>query len=299
MRLFDRVRVSLEALTQTERGLKYARCSHLIRSPQTSLCVAVLANLVLSLPSFAAQKSDYTEHAEIDAQGNIYVSSDRGKLIKMADAGHCMEGNVARDTQTFGCAVTVPLRRPAESWQPLQLEIYLRGGLKRTIEPGAPIREWHFWKDGQFVAVYFGPLSGPGTYELFDIPNARVVERVAEPADKIVLPQWAKGLAQLQDEAVPMSAGLAQERTAWIAKILRQIGEIKPGMQRKDLSKVFTTEGGRSNRFERTYVSTECPYIKVDVQFKPVKPESDATTEDPEDVIESISRPYLQWSVMD
>jgi hypothetical protein len=149
------------------------------------------------------------------------------------------------------------------------------------------------------VAAYFGPLSSPGTYELFDTANARVVERVAEPADKSVLPQWAKGLAQLQDEFVPMSAALTEERTAWIAKILRQIGEIKPGMQHKNLSKVFTTEGGRSNRFERTYVSIECPYIKVDVQFKPVKPRSDAMTEDPEHGIDSISRPYLQWTIMD
>jgi len=298
MRLFDRVRVLLEALTQTERALKYARCSHPIRSRQRTLCVALFANLILSLPSFAAQQSDYTEHAEIDAQGNIYVSSDQGKLIKMADAGHCMEAKVAGDMQTFGCAVTVP-SRPAESWQPVRLEIYLRGGRKKTIEPGAPVREWHFWKDGQFVAAYFGPLRGPGTYELFDTANARVVERVAEPADKSVLPQWAKDLAQLQDESVPMSAALREERTAWIAKILRQIGEIKPGMQRKNLSKVFSTEGGRSNRFERTYVSIECPYIKVDVQFRRVKPESDAMTEDPEDVIDSISRPYLQWTIMD
>jgi hypothetical protein len=169
----------------------------------------------------------------------------------------------------------------------------------KSIEPGAPVREWHFWKDGQFVAVCSGPLGGPGTYELFDTPNARVVERVAEPVDKSALPQWAKGLAQLQDESVPMSEVLTQERTAWIAKVLRQIGKIKPGMQRKDLAKVFTTEGGRSNRFQRTYVSIECPYIKVDVQFKPAGHESDALPEAPEDVIESISRPYLQWTIMD
>jgi hypothetical protein len=70
-------------------------------------------------------------------------------------------------------------------------------------------------------------------------------------------------------------------------------------MQRKDLSKVFTTEGGRSSRFERTYVSIDCPYIKVDVQFKQADRDSDALAEVPEDVIESISRPYLQWTIMD
>lgn len=296
--MFDRPRVSLVALTQPERAPKYARWSRVITSRPRTLCIAFVASLVVSVPSVAAQKLDYSAQTEIDAEGNIYVSSDEHKLIKMADAGHCMEATEAGDMQTFGCAVKVPLG-PGESWQPLQLEIYLRGGFKKTIEPGAPIRAWHFWKDGQYAAVYSGPLSGPGTYALFETANAQVVERVAEPADKGTLPQWAKSRAQLRDESVPMSEALTQERTAWIAKIMRQIGEIKPGMQREDLSKVFTTEGGRSNRFERTYVSIECPYIKVDVQFKPVDPESNAPPEAPEDVIESISRPYLQWTIMD
>jgi hypothetical protein len=298
MRLFSQVRSQLDTLTQIKRVRKSTLSPHLIRVRQRSLCVVVLANLVLSLPSFAAQKSNYTEHAEFDARGNIYVSSDEKKLIKMADAGHCMEATTAGDMQTIGCAVAVPLR-PGESWQPLQLEIYLKGGLKKTIEPGAPIREWHFWKDGQFVAVCFGPVSGPATCELFDTPNARVVARLAEAADKSALPQWAKGRAQLQDESVPMSETLTQERTAWIAKVLRQIEEIKPGKQRKDLSTVFTTEGGRSTRFQRTYVSVECPYIKVDVRFKAADHENDALPEAPNDVIESISRPYLQWMIMD
>jgi|GEM_PF-2516001 hypothetical protein len=298
MRLFDRVRMSREAPTETARALECSRSSRLLSPQQRSLCAALVASLIVSIPRVAAQKFDYTAQAEFDAQGNIYVSTDERKLIKMAEAGHCMEATVAGDLQTVGCAVSVPLR-PGESWQPLRLEIYFKGGVKKTIEPGEPIREWHFWKHGQFVAVYSGPLGGLGTYELFDSPTARVVERVTEPSDKSVLPQWAKGRAQLQDEAVPMSEALTQERTAWIAKILRQIGEIKPGMQRKDLSKVFTTEGGRSSRFERTYVSIDCPYIKVDVQFKQADRDSDALAEVPEDVIESISRPYLQWTIMD
>ncbi len=148
MRLFDRMRVSLEASTQTERAPKCARWSHLVRSRQRTVCATLVASLVISIPSVAAQKFDYTAQAEVDAQGNIYVSSDERKLIKMADAGHCMEATVAGDKQTIGCAVTVPLKSPAESWQPLQLEIYFKGGVKKTIEPGEPIREWHFWKDG-------------------------------------------------------------------------------------------------------------------------------------------------------
>jgi hypothetical protein len=101
------------------------------------------------------------------------------------------------------------------------------------------------------------------------------------------------------DESVPTSAALTQERTMWISKVLRQIDKIQPGMRRKDLLKVFTTDGGLSNRFQRTYVHRECPYIKVDVRFRAANKELDALGEEPDDVIEAISRPYLAWGVMD
>jgi len=84
----------------------------------------------------------------------------------------------------------------------------------------------------------------------------------------------------------------------WIAKVLRQIGKIKPGMRRKDLLSVLTTEGGQSTRFQRTYVHVECPYIKVNVRFR-ANNERNAVREDPDDIIESISQPYLDWIHID
>jgi hypothetical protein len=42
---------------------------------------------------------------------------------------------------------------------------------------------------------------------------------------------------------------------------------IKTGMTRSTLLTVFTTEGGLSTVSHRTYVSRECPYFKVDVEF--------------------------------
>jgi hypothetical protein len=96
-----------------------------------------------------------------------------------------------------------------------------------------------------------------------------------------------------------MSPALAEERTHWIARLLRQIGKIEPGMRRKALLEIFTTEGGISTRHERTYVSVECPFIKVDVTFKATNIGSDPFKEDPDDIIESISKPYLAWSMMD
>ena len=43
-----------------------------------------------------------------------------------------------------------------DSMSSLQLEIYRKGGHKQIVQPGAPILEWHFWKDGDQVAVFFG-----------------------------------------------------------------------------------------------------------------------------------------------
>jgi hypothetical protein len=262
-----------------------------------TLAMALVGLVIASVPgSVQDQKFEYNKQAELDAQGNVYVSTDEGKLIKMADSGHCLEVRVADDKQTVGCMVRLMAEEPPQS---LQLEIYLKGGQRKTIGPGAPIRDWHFWKGGQQVTVYSGPRDGSGTYALYDTTSARLIERLAEPSDGRLLPQWAKGQEEIQDESVPMSTALTQERTKWIAKVLGQIGKIKPGMRRRDLLKAFTTEGGLSNRFQRTYVHLECPYIKVNVRFKATAGERNVLTEDPNDIIESISQPYLAWSVMD
>ncbi|MBZ5564636.1 MAG: hypothetical protein LAP13_19730 [Acidobacteriia bacterium] len=266
------------------------RCQELLRW-WPGVCFLALS--FLPRPAWAQEKFEYSKEARLDPRGNVYVSSPEGKLIKMASAGHCSETIFASDKQTVACAVM----RPDLSWT--KLEIYLKGGVTKTIEPGGLIREWHFWKDGRQIAVYSGPATSPGTYALYDAASARIVATLPEPPDENLLPQWAKSPAQVADESVPMSPALAQERTMWIAKVLRQIGRIKPGMRRKDLLKLFTTEGGLSSRLQRRYVLIECPYIKVDVRFKPASNEHDALGENPEDVIETISRPYLEWSVMD
>jgi hypothetical protein len=147
--------------------------------------------------------------------------------------------------------------------------------------------------------VYSGWRDRPGTYALYDTASARLIEKLAEPSDEKPLPQWAKGQAQIHDESVPMSAALTQERTKWIAKVLRQIGKIRPGMRRRDLLSEFTTEGGLSNRLQRTYVHVECPYIKVNVRFKAISGDHNAMEENADDLIESISQPYLAWTAMD
>jgi len=79
---------------------------------------------------------------------------------------------------------------------------------------------------------------------------------------------------------------------------------VKPGVTRADLLKVFTTEGGIFQRGSRTFVSRDCPYFKVDVEFQPVGPSpySDGRIplfEGDQDIIVRISTPYLQFSRAD
>src|SRR5258708_28057683 len=230
------------------------------------LLVNFLLSVAVAAPCVAQQGRDYTTEAGVDSDGNIYVVSDAGKRIKMATVGHCLEARFADDKQTVGCSVARGTK-PEEAMQSLRLEIYLRNGKKEIIETETPM-DWHFWRDGQQVAVYARLLDGKERYALYDSGSARLIEELTGPSDESLLPEWAKSRAQVQDESVPMGDDYARERTKWVAKVLRQITTIEPGMKRRDLLKVFTTEGGLSTRFQHTYVYSECPYIKVNVRFK-------------------------------
>jgi len=100
-------------------------------------------------------------------------------------------------------------------------------------------------------------------------------------------------------------AGTHRDRVEWVAEALKRMQTIRPRMTRTDLLKVFTTEGGVSTGLHRTYVSRDCPYFKVDVAFKAVgRLERDADgrvtpVEGNQDIIVKISRPYLQFSIVD
>ena len=96
-----------------------------------------------------------------------------------------------------------------------------------------------------------------------------------------------------------------QKHVEWVLLLLQQMLRVKPGMTRADLTRVFATEGGLSTGLQRTFVSQDCPYFKVDVTFRAVgRPDRDpegrvTLTEDPKDQIVSVSKPYLNYSVAD
>ncbi|HEV7906129.1 MAG TPA: hypothetical protein VGO96_19970 [Pyrinomonadaceae bacterium] len=91
----------------------------------------------------------------------------------------------------------------------------------------------------------------------------------------------------------------ALKHSEWVAKSLKEMQTVKVGATRADLLRVFGEEGGLSTRVQRTYAYRECPYIKVDVEFRPFGDAGQRHDEHPNDEIIKISRPYLDWSVAD
>jgi hypothetical protein len=258
----------------------------------------LLALMIASALLQAQNSSQSQPMVGFDGHGNIYVRSDAGDRIIVGNTARCSETLGVPNGRYMACSVKDD-PQPENLMPSHKLEVYSRGGVKQTIQPGAPIRDWHFWNEGQQVAVHFGELGGKGMYGLYDSATGRMMQQLAEPSDDAMLPRWAKNSFQIEIESVPTGPQFDKERRMWIAKTLYQIGKLQPGMRRKDLFKILKEEGGLSTRWQRTYVSAECPYFKVDVRFRTVHDPGNLRKEDPEDVIESISRPYLAWSVMD
>ena len=96
-----------------------------------------------------------------------------------------------------------------------------------------------------------------------------------------------------------------EDHVAWVAQALKRMQTIKPGMTRRTLLTVFTTEGGLSTGLHRRFVSRDCPYFKVDIEFQAVgRPDRDENgrvtlVEDDQDIILKISRPYLEFGIAD
>jgi hypothetical protein len=113
------------------------------------------------------------------------------------------------------------------------------------------------------------------------------------------------GAEMLRASPTGMGGQCSQTRVAWVEEVLTRMQTIKPGMTRRTLLSIFTTEGGLSTGLRRTYVSRDCPYFKVDVEFRAVgRPDRDESgrvtlVEDDEDIVVKVSRPYLQGTIMD
>ncbi len=101
--------------------------------------------------------------------------------------------------------------------------------------------------------------------------------------------------------AGPSRAGSTPDKdlTKQISDILTECKKIAPGATRAELLKVFTTEGGIFTATRRTFAHRRCPYIKVDVEFTPSESNQKPLEERSTDTISKISKPYLEWSIID
>jgi hypothetical protein len=86
--------------------------------------------------------------------------------------------------------------------------------------------------------------------------------------------------------------------TREIDAVVRIADALHPGMTRADVLKNFQTEGGISASQWNHYVYKRCPYIKIDVTFV-VAPGEGSFNESATDKIATVSKPYLQFSILD
>lgn len=110
------------------------------------------------------------------------------------------------------------------------------------------------------------------------------------------------GVAAGQSAAKPLVVDPALTRA--MDQVLKDVSSIQSGMTRAELLRVFTTEGGLSTRDEQRYVYRRCPFIKVMVTFRRPADADDDWGGAPEeeragDVIQSISKPFLEYSIVD
>jgi hypothetical protein len=105
-----------------------------------------------------------------------------------------------------------------------------------------------------------------------------------------------------QSPAKPLVADPALTRS--MDQVLKDVSSVQSGMTRAELLRIFTTEGGLSTRDEQRYVYRRCPYIKVMVTFRRPTDADDDWGGAPEeeragDIIQSISKPFLEYSIAD
>lgn len=89
----------------------------------------------------------------------------------------------------------------------------------------------------------------------------------------------------------------------WVADVLKRINTLKVGSTRNDFLKLFTPEGGLSGEQRGTFVSRDCPYFKIDVEWasngQPHENDKQGIAKGSETVIAKMTRPYLDFSSLD
>lgn len=82
-----------------------------------------------------------------------------------------------------------------------------------------------------------------------------------------------------------------------VEQALASVNNIKPGMTRADVEKDFVLDGGLDFIGTSIYTYKKCLLIKIRVDFSIAKPGKNVDS--PNDVVKSVSQPYLQYPIRD
>jgi hypothetical protein len=99
---------------------------------------------------------------------------------------HCSVAQGTVDGKTFVCEVWDG--DPQKFSNSLQLEIYRNQQLVTTIKTGDPIREWHFWKNGEQLSIHAARQGEVGTYRLYETTGGKQVDQAKSVSIRTICP---------------------------------------------------------------------------------------------------------------
>lgn len=82
-----------------------------------------------------------------------------------------------------------------------------------------------------------------------------------------------------------------------VQKALEDYGHLKPGMTRKEIEHRFVPDRGLQFPLSTRYLYVDCPYIKVEIKFKPSSPGSKWFA--PGDISTEISKLSIDYPAND
>ncbi len=131
---------------------------------------------------------------------------------------------------------------------------------------------------------------------LFPAPAGMVVKE-----GDILDYQITRYLSGGEGEAAITEKPVQLDYTAWVQKCLKDFSQLKPGMKRSEIEKMFPQDGGLSTAGEVRFVHPECPCVKVAVEFSFQRDEKDQgrVVRSPEDPVITVSKPYLEYAIAD
>lgn len=95
------------------------------------------------------------------------------------------------------------------------------------------------------------------------------------------------------------SEGSPSDSCKLVEKALEDVRHIKAGMTRQELEKHFERDGGVQFQTPTRYWYPACHYIKIDVKFKMSASPRRNELLSPNDTVEEVSKPYLEYPARD